>query len=228
MVVALSHEVGVLGVGLVLQEARIRQGASLEEVERSTCIRRANLELLEEERFDELPGDVYAAGFVRSYAGFLGLDADRLVEAFWDARPQEPEPLVADPIAARTTRRGPLLLVAAALVVAAAAAAVLLLRDRGETATPPPAAPVKTPARVTPPPKPLTLRAVGDSSWVVVRHDGPHGKLVWQGTLRQGRMLRFGLRDRLWVGLGKPTAVTARIGSKHVRLDPDRSRYTFG
>jgi hypothetical protein len=41
-------------------------------------------------------------------------------------------------------------------------------------------------------------------------------------------MLRFGLRDRLWVGLGKPTAVTARIGSKRVRLEPDRSRYTFG
>jgi hypothetical protein len=222
MVVALSHEVGVLGVGLVLQEARIRQGASLEEVERSTCIRRANLELLEEERFDELPGDVYAAGFVRSYADFLGLDADRIVDAFWAARPHELEPLVPAPAARRRT---PLLLVALALLVAAVVVGALALR--GGNAPEPQPEPTPPPQPV-PPPRPLTLRAAHGSSWVVVRHTGPHGKLVWQGTLRQGRMLRFGLRSRLWVGLGKPTAVTARIGSKRVRLDPDRSRYTFG
>jgi hypothetical protein len=213
--------VELLGVGLVLQEARLAQGVSLDEVEGRTCIRRANLEAIEAERFDALPGDVYAAGFVRSYADFLGLDADRIVDAFWAARPHEPEPLVHEP----ARRRTPLLLVALALVVAAAVVGALALRGGNDPEPKPQPTP---PPQPVPPPRPLTLRAAHGSSWVVVRHGGPHGKLVWQGTLRQGRMLRFGLRDRLWVGLGKPTAVTARIGSKRVLLEPDRSRYTFG
>jgi hypothetical protein len=226
MVVAISHDVELLGVGLVLQEARLRQGVSLEEVEAHTCIRRANLEAIEEERFDALPGDVYGAGFVRSYADFLELDSDRLVDAFWAARPYELEPLVHD-VAAPRARRAPLLAVGlAVLVVAAAVAAALLLRGGGAPAPAPPAP--RPAAKPVAAPDPLTLRAVRGSSWVVVRHGGPHGALVWQGTLRQGRMLRFGLRRALWVGLGKPTAVTARIGTKRVQLHPDRSRYTFG
>jgi hypothetical protein len=223
MVVAVSHDVELLGVGLVLQEARARHGVSLDEVEGATCIRRANLEALEHERFDALPGDVYAAGFVRTYADFLGLDADRLVDAFWAARPHELEPLpVHEPVGRSRT---PALLAALVLVVAAAVAAALLRRGGDAPAPVPPPKPAAKPVAA---PDPLTLRATRGSSWVVVRHRGPHGKLVWQGPLRQGHMLRFGLRRRLWVGLGKPTAVTARLGSKRVRLDPDRSRYTFG
>jgi hypothetical protein len=226
------HDAELLGVGVALQAARIRRGASLGEVEQHTCIRRANLELIEEERFDELPGDVYAAGFVRTYAEFLDLDADSLVDAFWRGRPPDPDPLGhhhRDAVSLRTDRRRLVPFAIAGLVLAAAAvvAAVLLLR-REETPAPvaPPSTPV--PKRVAATPKPLVLRAARGDSWVVVRFAGPQGKLVWQGTLRRGHMLRFGLRRRLWVGLGRPTAVTAHVGTKTVRLNPDRSRYRFG
>ena len=36
---------------------------------------------IEEGRFEELPGAAYAVGFVRSYATYLGLDAEALVDS---------------------------------------------------------------------------------------------------------------------------------------------------
>jgi cytoskeletal protein RodZ len=40
------------------------------------------LEALEREQFGELGGIVYAKGFLRSYAGYLGVDPAPLLEAY--------------------------------------------------------------------------------------------------------------------------------------------------
>jgi cytoskeleton protein RodZ len=69
-------------LGSRLREAREKRGLSLSQVEESTRIRRAFLEALEEERFDDLPGDVYARGFIRNYAHFLGLEPEGLIGAY--------------------------------------------------------------------------------------------------------------------------------------------------
>lgn len=66
-------------LGNRLREAREKRGLSLAQAEEMTRIRRAFLEALEEERFEVLPGDVYARGFIRNYARFLGLDAEVLI-----------------------------------------------------------------------------------------------------------------------------------------------------
>ena len=47
-------------------------------------IRASNIEALENNRYDALPGIPYGAGFVRSYADYLGLDPDPLVQQFRD------------------------------------------------------------------------------------------------------------------------------------------------
>jgi len=73
-------------LGARLREARESQGLSLQQVEEVTRIRLAFLEALEEERFDDLPGDVYAMGFIRNYAQFLNLDPQELVDSFKAAR----------------------------------------------------------------------------------------------------------------------------------------------
>jgi hypothetical protein len=49
-------------------------------VERDTKIRFKYLAALEDGDFMDLPGDVYARGFLRNYATYLGLDADELEE----------------------------------------------------------------------------------------------------------------------------------------------------
>lgn len=67
-------------VGAVLQQSRLRSGFDLAEASQYLHIRRGYLEAIEQDRFDALPGPAYAAGFVRAYAGFLGLDANAMVD----------------------------------------------------------------------------------------------------------------------------------------------------
>ncbi|MDD2421288.1 MAG: helix-turn-helix domain-containing protein [Heliobacteriaceae bacterium] len=67
-------------IGLALREAREQQRISLRQVENDTNIRIHYLVSLEEDVYEELPGRVYAIGFLRSYAKYLGLDAESLVE----------------------------------------------------------------------------------------------------------------------------------------------------
>lgn len=227
MTVAVDHEVGLFGIGTSLREARIRRGIELEQVEVDTCIRAANLELIEEELFDDLPGDVYAAAFVRTYATYLGLDAERFVDVFKESRAYESGPIVHEATATlQPPSRSPLYALAALVAAATVAGAVVLLH-REEATAPVAPTPAAAPQPAPTPPRPLQLRAAGSDSWIVVRFGNQHGKLVWRGTLRQGNMLRFGLDRQLWVGIGNPSAVTARVGSKPVPLDPSRSRFVF-
>jgi cytoskeleton protein RodZ len=67
-------------VGQDLRAARLRRGDDLATVSRSLKIRKDHLEAVEEDNFADLPGKTYAIGFVRSYAGYLGLDAVQMVE----------------------------------------------------------------------------------------------------------------------------------------------------
>lgn len=72
------------GVGTSLREARNRRRVELSEVEAATRIRHRFLRAIEEEEWDVLPGGVYTRGFIRTYASFLGLDGERLVEDYRD------------------------------------------------------------------------------------------------------------------------------------------------
>jgi len=69
-------------VGQDLRAARIRRGDDLAAVSRALKIRKDHLDAVENDRLDDLPGKTYAIGFVRSYARYLGLDANALVERF--------------------------------------------------------------------------------------------------------------------------------------------------
>ena len=65
-----------------LREARLRGGYSVGDAAQVLRIQEHYLQALEEGRFDQIPGTTYAIGFLRSYAGFLGLDPDEMVDAF--------------------------------------------------------------------------------------------------------------------------------------------------
>jgi len=69
-------------VGQDLRAARLRRGDDLATVSRSLKIRKDHLEAVEEDNFNGLPGKTYAIGFVRSYSGYLGLDATKIVERY--------------------------------------------------------------------------------------------------------------------------------------------------
>jgi transcriptional regulator with XRE-family HTH domain len=71
---------GMAGVGEQLRQARLRQGIDLKEAENATKIRSKYLEALENEEFNVLPGRIYVIGFLRTYAKFLNIDSEKLVE----------------------------------------------------------------------------------------------------------------------------------------------------
>ena len=117
-------------IGSVFREARNRRKIDLSEVEEATRIRVRCLRAIENEEWDVLPGGVYTRGFIRTYAGFLGLDGERLAEDYRKSvegaqRGQAPEPAAA-PASQSPGRRWPVpraswVAVAAVLLVAVVA-----------------------------------------------------------------------------------------------------------
>lgn len=77
-----AHAGEAARVGEELRDARAALGYSVEEMAAALRINRRYLSALEEGRVRDLPGAAYALGFVRSYAGALGLNADELVRRF--------------------------------------------------------------------------------------------------------------------------------------------------
>lgn len=69
-------------IGNSLREARERGEISFEQLEADTNIRARYLRALEEERFDLLPAESYARGFLEIYARKLGLDSQPYVDEF--------------------------------------------------------------------------------------------------------------------------------------------------
>ena len=68
--------------GADLRLARERVGWSLPEIAAVLHIRPLFLAALEDGRIDELPGNAYALGFLRTYASALGLDANEIARRF--------------------------------------------------------------------------------------------------------------------------------------------------
>ena len=68
--------------GADLRAARERVGWTLQDMAAALRIRLPYLEALEAGRLDELPGNAYALGFLRTYASALGLDPDEIARRF--------------------------------------------------------------------------------------------------------------------------------------------------
>ncbi|MFE0752801.1 RodZ domain-containing protein [Inquilinus sp. NPDC058860] len=69
-------------VGRILAQAREIAGYSLYDVAAALRIRHGLLQAIEDGRNQDLPGPVYAIGFVRTYAELLGFDGDQMVARF--------------------------------------------------------------------------------------------------------------------------------------------------
>lgn len=66
-------------LGDLLRSKRKEMNLSLKEVENATSIRSSYLEAIEQGTITEHLAGIYAQGFLKQYAGFLGLEVDRLV-----------------------------------------------------------------------------------------------------------------------------------------------------
>jgi cytoskeletal protein RodZ len=66
-------------VGEIFKTKRKELNLSLKEVENTTSIRSAYLEAIEEGQINDYISGVYALGFMKQYAQFLGLDIDGMI-----------------------------------------------------------------------------------------------------------------------------------------------------
>lgn len=69
-------------VGMYLKYTRLNQKKTLDAVSKALCIRKIYIKAIEDSDFDELPPIPYGTGFVRSYANYLGLNSDRIVQCY--------------------------------------------------------------------------------------------------------------------------------------------------
>ncbi len=123
------------GVGTILREARNRRKLELSEVEAATRIRFRYLRAIEDEEWDVLPGGFYTRGFIRTYASFLSLDGDRLVEDYRESvepwHRADPERSQPSGDRAPTAPRGILFAGLAVLAVVAVAVAAIVAFPTG-------------------------------------------------------------------------------------------------
>ncbi len=69
-------------VGEILLEARKKTGLSRSEISESTRVPEDALKFLETDNFDMIPARVYVRGFLKSYAGHLGLDVEYILSKY--------------------------------------------------------------------------------------------------------------------------------------------------
>ena len=68
--------------GSYLKHERELRGIPLEEISGATKIHIRFLQALEENKFDELPGEVFIRGYIRSYANIIGSDVEEVLNIY--------------------------------------------------------------------------------------------------------------------------------------------------
>jgi cytoskeletal protein RodZ len=87
-----------ISLGSYLKSERELRGVDLAEVAAETRVPEASLRSIEEDRLDDLPGEVFVRGFVKAYARCIGLDVDEVL-----ARIDRPAPRLSMPLVHSTT-----------------------------------------------------------------------------------------------------------------------------
>ena len=222
----------------MLRSAREAQGKSLDDAAVATRIRSSYLDALEQERFGELGGNVYAKGFLRSYAGYLGIDPAPLLEAYRaQERPEAPlfehAPRAIGGL--QTGRRSPNWLLVAIVCVSV----ILLVSVWGLLRPAPDPADAQPPFVTTPAtrapgaaaaPAPATTAGAApkdvtvilryaQASWTRVTSDG---RVAFEGIPGPRQRRTFKARRSLQLILGYPAAVRLTVNGRDLGV-VDRS-----
>jgi Helix-turn-helix domain len=213
----------VFEIGNSLREARERQELGYPEIELATKIRAKYIRALEEENFTSIPGDAYIRGFLRTYADYLGLDADvyvdeyasRFITSWRDELPPRRE-------RHRIRRRErPLSRLAVALVLAGIVAVTGLVfaawRYGGSSPQVPAPTQHKQEQQQRAAARQLVLRGVGQGTYVEVRRGKATGKVDLQGTVGAGEVDRLA-GSRFYLLVRRPAGLHITLNGRAVAL----------
>lgn len=86
-----------LSVGDILRRARMRAGLDIPQISEQIRISPSYIEAIEDNRLEKLPGRIYALGFIKTYADFLELDSEKIIQLLkrQSGTKVEPKPLKA-------------------------------------------------------------------------------------------------------------------------------------
>jgi cytoskeletal protein RodZ len=73
-------------VGQYLRHEREAKQLNVEEIARATRVPMSSVERIESDQFDELPGEVFVRGFLKSYARALGISPDDVLARYTASR----------------------------------------------------------------------------------------------------------------------------------------------
>jgi cytoskeleton protein RodZ len=216
-----------------LRRERELRGIGLRDIAEATKISVRFLQALEQDKLDVLPGGIFRRAFVRQYARFVGLDAERLVAEFVYAHgdeSQEPAPRSSTPARRRWTPPwGPLvggvvLLVGGVLAFRPAdrpsparesAPTPVVVAHPEDRVYPPPASPGEAPKALP------ALSAVTDgltltlsahqSCWVAAEVDG---QTVLNRTLSPGETETIEAHGQIVLSVGNAGGLSFRVNDK--------------
>jgi cytoskeletal protein RodZ len=211
-----------------LRRERELRGITLREISDATKISVRFLQALEQDKIDVLPGGLFPRAFVRQYARYLGLDAEKLVAEYLYLHDELPVP-ESRPSGARPRIRvspGTLFFAAVALTAIVLSARRSFEPAKSARATPPPA-PTAQPAvlpgdRVYPAPgvapttppaaQGLTLTLTAQQScWVEARADG---QTVISRVLAEGESETLAAEGEIVLSVGNAGGLAISVNDR--------------
>ncbi len=236
-------------VGATLTALRRERGKTASDVESATKIMGRMIAALENERWDELPAQVYVRGYIQNYAQYLGVDPAPLLEEYSRDLGARTEHAPLRRIPERTVVPHRLdvhdipkqvwtAIAVAVLVIALLGWGISALVRRGET--PPPIAPETTSTAGTDAAVPAGGATAGDLGAATTPATGGafilkievaegqsswvqarvDGLIAYEGTLPGGESKMWTVTDAAVIRIGKPAAVTLTRDGQAVVIPP--------
>jgi hypothetical protein len=218
-------------IGKRLQEARRIKEISLDRVSKETKIAKKWLEALEKEEYDVFPAKIYVVSFVRSYARYLGLDAESLVQIYqrehsgreerMDLNPKFPivvshgvgeKSMSRKGIAAlRFTKKGLIPFILAIGVVVGAGLSAIFYLQRASRQLSQEMAKINASTNVR---KDISMVVeINDKTWLRVVGDGA---VSFEGTLSAGEKRTWVAKDEMNVCIGNVDGVKLYVNGEEV------------
>lgn len=223
-------------IGENLKNARMRKGYSFEFIEEATKIRTKYLQALENDDYAVLPGPVYAKAFLRTYAKFLELDTDEIIDEYNAIKStpissaiDNPKDKELEPITEGNGKKWRYVVAGLAVVSLLAFNTWYNSGNRSEdnkTELPktaqeqqkPNTTKTKTPENKQPQQIQgvrVVLKVTDDPSWMQVVADG---NTVFSGTVRPGEMKDFQAQEKIFLHVGNAGAVQVNVNGKDLGL----------
>ena len=214
-------------IGNSLHEARLRRKIEFVQAEQATKIRAKYLRALEDERFEQLPSQTYVKGFLRTYAEYLGLDGQLYVDEYnsrfvagedMGVRGARPRRSNVRPERRNRSVETSVVLLAVAIVAIVTIVVISAWKMSGSGTKNHVVHHAAQQKKVAAPPAAyLRISAVHGQSYVAVHANGPSGRILFQGTIEQGKTEPF-TGKRFWLDVSTPENLVIIVGGKHVPL----------